>query len=142
MPYGISKDAGGDSKKNVDNMHKCVEEVMAKGKDKVSAIRICKASMFGSAVSVGKYLDELSEKSEIICRILQGGQVTLNDEERDVLELIIENLNAATSEEVEEEGELQAVKFMEFDDDGNLVVFTMGPEDQQEEEDVVLTSGD
>lgn len=47
MPYGISKKHGGDSKRNDEKMHRCVASVMSKRKvDKVSAIKICKSSMF------------------------------------------------------------------------------------------------
>lgn len=48
--YGIPKDAGGDSPENMDKMHRCVEKVQKGGKDKESAIRICKSSMFGQSV--------------------------------------------------------------------------------------------
>lgn len=45
MPYGVSKDVGGDSPSNDSLMEKCVEQVMKQGKDKQSAIRICKSSI-------------------------------------------------------------------------------------------------
>lgn len=45
MPFGVDKDLGGDTKKNDAWMEKCVQKVMATGKDKGSAIAICKASM-------------------------------------------------------------------------------------------------
>ena len=44
-PYGIPKEKGGDNKKNVARMEKCVEKVMAEGHDKASAIAICKESL-------------------------------------------------------------------------------------------------
>ena len=45
MPYGIDKDSGGDSPSNVKWMEKCVTRVMKTGKDKGSAIAICKAQL-------------------------------------------------------------------------------------------------
>lgn len=45
MPYGIAKEAGGDSPANDAKMHMCIKEVMAKGATEESAIRICKASI-------------------------------------------------------------------------------------------------
>jgi hypothetical protein len=45
-PYGIPKEHGGDSPENVAKMEKCVRDVMKQGKDKESAIRICKNSVF------------------------------------------------------------------------------------------------
>lgn len=42
MPYGISKDLGGDSPANVRWMEACVKKVMKGGKSKESAIAICK----------------------------------------------------------------------------------------------------
>lgn len=45
MPYGVSKDVGGDSQSNDSLMERCVTQVMAQGKDKVTAIKICKASI-------------------------------------------------------------------------------------------------
>lgn len=44
-PYGVDKELGGDNKKNDSWMEKCVEKVMAGGKDKGSAIAICKSQM-------------------------------------------------------------------------------------------------
>ena len=49
MPYGISKDAGGDSPENVNKMESCVQKVMKGGKSKDSAIAICKTTLFGEA---------------------------------------------------------------------------------------------
>ena len=46
MPYGIAKAKGGDSAANDAKMHKCVEDVMAKGHDKLTAILYCKVSLF------------------------------------------------------------------------------------------------
>lgn len=48
MPYGIPKEAGGESTANVARMEACVRALMEKGHDKVSAIKICKAKLFGS----------------------------------------------------------------------------------------------
>lgn len=45
MPYGLPKSIGGDSKKNDAKMEKMVSAIQASGKDKVSAIKIAKASM-------------------------------------------------------------------------------------------------
>lgn len=45
MPYGVSKDQGGDNASNDAWMERCVTAVMKEGKDKVSAIRICKAML-------------------------------------------------------------------------------------------------
>jgi hypothetical protein len=47
MPYGISKEHGGDSLENIAKMESCVRSVMSKqGVDKSRAIPICKASLF------------------------------------------------------------------------------------------------
>lgn len=45
MPYGFKKSLGGDNQANDQRMEACVTRVMATGQDKVSAIRICKASI-------------------------------------------------------------------------------------------------
>lgn len=45
MPYGFPKKLGGDSPDNDALMERCVSKVMAQGKDKQSAIRICKVSI-------------------------------------------------------------------------------------------------
>lgn len=45
MPYGVDKDLGGDNEKNDKWMEKCVDSVMKSGKDKSSAVAICKAQM-------------------------------------------------------------------------------------------------
>lgn len=48
MPYGVPKEKGGDSPANEKKMSRCVSHVMGKqGVDKVAAIRICKASLYG-----------------------------------------------------------------------------------------------
>jgi ribosomal protein S7 len=44
-PYGVDKDLGGDSKPNDAWMERCVTRVMKSGKDKSSAIAICKSTM-------------------------------------------------------------------------------------------------
>jgi hypothetical protein len=46
-PYGIAKEKGGDSPSNVAKMERCVKHLMAQGRTKQSAIRICKSSMGG-----------------------------------------------------------------------------------------------
>jgi hypothetical protein len=44
MPYGIPKEKGGDSEKNVAKMEKCVRAIMSRKKlPKDRAIAICKA---------------------------------------------------------------------------------------------------
>lgn len=55
MPYGVKKEAGGDSPRNDAKMERCVRQVMAGGKrTKVEAIKICKASLFkGDAYADG-----------------------------------------------------------------------------------------
>lgn len=45
MPYGFPKKLGGDSPSNDAKMEACVARVMATGKDKVTAIKICKVSI-------------------------------------------------------------------------------------------------
>lgn len=45
MPYNISKDSGGDTKENDSWMETCVMKVMKTGKDKSSAIAICKSTL-------------------------------------------------------------------------------------------------
>jgi len=45
MPYGVDKDIGGDSDENVSWMEKCVQKVMKTGKDKGSAVAICKSTL-------------------------------------------------------------------------------------------------
>ncbi len=49
MPYGMAKAAGGDSPKNDAKMERCVSNLVSQGKDKVTAIRICKAAIQRSA---------------------------------------------------------------------------------------------
>lgn len=49
MPYGLAKAAGGDSPANDSKMEACVSSLVSKGKDKVTAIRICKAAIQRSA---------------------------------------------------------------------------------------------
>lgn len=43
MPYRIPREYGGDSEENVKWMEHCVSSVMNTGKDKTTAIKICKA---------------------------------------------------------------------------------------------------
>lgn len=45
MPYGIEKELGGDSKENDEWMENCVNKVIKQGKDKGTAIAICKTSL-------------------------------------------------------------------------------------------------
>jgi len=45
MPYNVDKELGGDNKKNDKFMESCVKKVMAGGKDKGSAVAICKSTM-------------------------------------------------------------------------------------------------
>lgn len=47
MSYGVPLSHGGDTKANDAKMERCVQDVMAKGASKISAIKICKASLFG-----------------------------------------------------------------------------------------------
>ena len=43
MPYGLKKSQGGDSAANDAWMEKCIADVQASGKSKLSSILICKA---------------------------------------------------------------------------------------------------
>ena len=45
MPYGLSRKIGGDTPGNDAKMERCVQELMAQGKSKLSAILLCKASI-------------------------------------------------------------------------------------------------
>ena len=45
MPYGIAKKVGGDTPNTDAKMEHCIAQVQAEGHDKVSAIKICKASI-------------------------------------------------------------------------------------------------
>ena len=45
MPYGMSKKSGGDSPSNDAKMERCIADLQAKGKSKLSAILICKTSI-------------------------------------------------------------------------------------------------
>ena len=49
MPYGVAKSAGGDNPKNDAKMESCVQHLVSQGRDKVTAIRICKAAIQRSA---------------------------------------------------------------------------------------------
>lgn len=67
MPYGIDKDLGGDSPENDTWMEKCVTKVMKQGKDKGSAIAICKTTfkkMKGNKDKASFLLDEVFGKDE------------------------------------------------------------------------------
>lgn len=54
MPYGMSKKTGGDTPAVDAKMERCVASLMDKGHSKVSAIKICKASLQKAAASAGK----------------------------------------------------------------------------------------
>lgn len=54
MPYGMPKDI--DSDETNSKMERCVAQVMKSGKNKTSAIKICKASMIKA-----HHLREMSE---------------------------------------------------------------------------------
>ncbi len=43
MPYGLPKSKGGDTAASDAWMERCISDVQAKGKSKLSAILICKA---------------------------------------------------------------------------------------------------
>jgi len=45
MPWGLPKEKGGESQANTAKMEACVQDVMAKGFSKESAIRICKTQL-------------------------------------------------------------------------------------------------
>ena len=45
MPYSLKKSVGGDTPALDAKMERCVSNLQAQGHDKVSAIRICKASI-------------------------------------------------------------------------------------------------
>lgn len=45
MPYGISREDGGDSPSNDKWMEACVVKVMRTGKDKSTAVAICKTTL-------------------------------------------------------------------------------------------------
>lgn len=49
MPYGVSRKAGGDSPANDAKMERCVSSLVAKGRDKITAIKICKTAIQRSA---------------------------------------------------------------------------------------------
>lgn len=48
MPYGLPKEIGGDSPENNEKMERCIARVMTQGKDKIRAIKICKAMLIKS----------------------------------------------------------------------------------------------
>ena len=45
MPYRLSKLVGGDTAANDSKMERCVADLQAQGKSKLTAILICKASI-------------------------------------------------------------------------------------------------
>lgn len=92
MPYGIPKDAGGDSPDNVEKMHRCVESVMQTGKSKESAIRICKSSMFGMnspEISAENLLETVNELQAVGRMISRKNLQTLRDAHRILGDLIV-----------------------------------------------------
>jgi len=71
MPYGMSKKEGGDSKKNDKWMETCVGKVMGQGKDKGTAVAICKSThkkMMGdqkkASIAMNFYLFKTLEEQE------------------------------------------------------------------------------
>lgn len=50
MPYGLSKKSGGDNPVADAKMERCVQALVSQGKDKVTAIRICKVAIQRSAL--------------------------------------------------------------------------------------------
>lgn len=71
MPYGMPKDEGGDSKKNDKWMEGCVKKVMAQGKDKSTAVAICKSTFMKmhknekkSSIAINFYLNMTPEQQE------------------------------------------------------------------------------
>ena len=68
MPYGIDKKYGGDTPENIKWMDECVDSVMKSGKEKPSAIAICKAQFkkmmeSESAVWTTKYINDLPDSA-------------------------------------------------------------------------------
>jgi ribosomal protein S7 len=66
MPYGISREDGGDSPSNDKWMEECVIKVMKSGKDKSSAIAICKTTLKKkkdntkeASITIDKYIELL-----------------------------------------------------------------------------------
>ena len=65
MPYGIDKKLGGDSPENDKWMENCIQKVMKGGKDKGSAIAICKTTfhkMKGNKAKAEFILNQVLEK--------------------------------------------------------------------------------
>ena len=48
MPYGVPKSKGGDTPDNTARMDRCVQHLQTQGHSKLSSIRICKKTLFGS----------------------------------------------------------------------------------------------
>jgi hypothetical protein len=84
MGYGIPKDSGGDSPDNVAQMERCVEAVMKDGKDKISAIRICKSSLFGMEATgleaVGKMISRKNMQTLCDAHKILGDLITAAQE--------------------------------------------------------------
>jgi ribosomal protein S7 len=64
MPYGMDKDLGGDSPSNDKWMETCVTKVMRTGKDKSTAIAICKTtfkkkheSVKEASIAIDKFIE-------------------------------------------------------------------------------------
>ena len=49
MPYGVAKAVGGDNPANDSKMESCVQRLVSQGRDKVTAIKICKVAIERSA---------------------------------------------------------------------------------------------
>ena len=54
MPYGFNKSLGGDSPDNDAAIERCVSALVAKGHDKVEAIKICKHARAVSLMRGGR----------------------------------------------------------------------------------------
>ena len=50
MPYSLSKQSGGDNATNDAKMERCVTKLVSSGKDKQTAIRICKSAIQRAAI--------------------------------------------------------------------------------------------
>ena len=107
--YGIPKDAGGDSPSNTSRMERCVEKVMASGKSKESAIRICKTSMFGQAINA-----EYPEQILANCEVLQAVGRMLSKQNLDALRqavVILQELILKQESMYSEAVELEGISF-------------------------------
>jgi hypothetical protein len=69
MPYGMPMDMGGDNKENDKWMENCVQKVMTGGKDKQSAVMICKATFMktkGDKAKASYIVDQIVDGKKII----------------------------------------------------------------------------